>query len=204
VSDLELRASDAEREGAVVRLREACAEGRLTLQEFSERVEEAYAARTRAELERVASDLPAVARRSRKRSRRFLVGIFGGPELRGRWRAGRRLFTLALFGGIDVDLRQAELEKPVLTIWALTIFGGSDVYVPQGIEVDMRGFALFGGNDEWGEEGDLHPGAPLVRVVFLTLFGGSDVRHVAPGSTASLRELVRESRRELRGSSKED
>jgi hypothetical protein len=65
----------------------------------------------------------------------------------------------------------------VLPIWALTIFGGSDVYVPQGIEVDMRGFALF---------------------------GGADVRHVAAGSTASLRELVRESRRELRGSSKED
>ena len=53
MSDLELRASDAEREGEVVRLREACAEGRLTLQEFSERVEEAYAARTRAELRRL-------------------------------------------------------------------------------------------------------------------------------------------------------
>ena len=92
----------------------------------------------------------------------------------------------------------------MLTIRGLTVFGGSDVYVPQGIVVDMRGFALFGGNDEWGEEGDLHPGAPLVRIVLLTLFGGSDVRHVAVGSTASLREIVRDSRRELRGISKED
>ena len=196
--------SDAEREGAVVRLREACAEGRLTLEEFSQRVDDTYAARTRAELERVATDLPPAMRQSRKRRRRFLIGIFAGPELRGRWRAGKRLFTLALFGGIDVDLRQAELDEPVLTIYAFTLFGGSDVYVPQGVEVDMGGFALFGGNDEWGDEGDLHPGAPLVRVMFLTLFGGSDVRHVAPGSTASLREVVRESQRELRGISKED
>jgi hypothetical protein len=198
VSDLEVRVSDAEREGAVVRLREACAEGRLTLQEFSQRVEQAYGARTRAELERVATDLPPAAqRRSRKRRRRFLVGIFAGPELKGRWRAGRRLFTLALWGGIDVDLRQAELDSPVLTIYVLTLFGGSDVYVPQGVEVDVGGFAIFGHNDVWGDEGELHPASPLVRVVALTVFGGTDVRHVQPGSTASLRELIRESRKQL-------
>jgi len=197
VSDLELRASDAERERAVVRLREACAEGRLTLQEFSQRVEQAHAARTRGELERVASDLPPATRRSRKRRRRFLVGIFAGPVLRGRWRAGRRLFTLALWGGIDVDLPQAEIDQPVLTIYAFTIFGGSDVYVPQGVEVDVAGFAVFGHNELWGEEGELHPASPLVRVVAITVFGGTDIRHVPAGSTASLRELIRASRKGL-------
>jgi hypothetical protein len=197
VSELELRASDAEREQAVVRLREACAEGRLTLAEFSERVERTYAAATRGELERVAGDLPAVPARSRKRPRRFLVGIFGGPTLRGRWRAGRRLFSLALFGGVDVDLREAALDRPVLTIFMLTLWGGSDVYVPQGVEVDVTGFALFGGNDQWGDEGDLHPGSPLVRVVMLTLFGGADVWHVPPGAPARPRELIRALRREL-------
>jgi hypothetical protein len=197
VSDLELRASDAERDGAVVRLREACAEGRLTLQEFSQRVEQAYAARTRGELERVAGDLPAAVRRSRKRRRRFLVGIFSEPALMGRWRAPRRLFTLALFGGIDVDLRQTELDRPRLTIFVLTLFGGSDVYVPHGVEVDVSGLAVFGHNVEWGDEGELHPASPLVRVVAITIFGGTDIRHVPAGSTASLRELIRSSQREL-------
>jgi len=192
MSEVELRVSDAEREASVVRLREACAEGRLTLQELSERVEQAYAARTRAELERIARDLPAAETRpSRKRRRRFLIGFFSEPELRGRWRTRRRLYTLALFGGIDVDLRDAELGSDALTIVALTLFGGSDVYVPQGVEVDVGGIAVFGHNAVRGEEGELHPRSPFVRVVALTLFGGTDIRHVPARSTASLKELRR-------------
>jgi hypothetical protein len=192
MSDLELRVSDADRERVVARLREACADGRLTLEELSERVDDAYAARTRGDLERLAGDLPAVPLpRSRKRRRRFLFGLFSEPELRGRWRAGRRLLTVALFGGTDVDLRQVELDEPVLTIVALTLFGGTDVYVPHGVEVDVGGVAVFGHNQVRGEEGELHGESPLVRIVALTLFGGADIRHVPVGSTASLTELRR-------------
>ena len=107
------------------------------------------------------------------------------------------MLALCVFAGIDLDLRHAELSDPVVTIWVLTIFGGSDIYVPQGVEVDLRGFAIFGGNDEWGDEGEIHPGAPLVRVIALTVFGGFDVRHVSATGDASLRELVQQSRREL-------
>jgi len=52
------RASDAEREAAVRRLRRAVDEGRLTLAEFDERAAAAYAARTRGELDHTVSDLP--------------------------------------------------------------------------------------------------------------------------------------------------
>jgi hypothetical protein len=200
VSDeLELRVSDAEREAAVLRLREACAEGRLTLAEFSQRADSAFAARTKAELEPVVGDLPAVTAPSRKRRRRLLVGIFGGPTLKGRWRVARRMLALCIFAGVDLDMRRAELSDPVVTIWMVTIFGGVDIYVPQGVEVDLRGFAIFGGNDEWGDEGEIHPGAPLVRVIALTVFGGFDIRHVPASGDASLRELVEESQRELTG-----
>jgi hypothetical protein len=51
--ELEKRASDAEREQAVVRLREASAEGRLTLEELADRTALAYEARSQAELVRV-------------------------------------------------------------------------------------------------------------------------------------------------------
>jgi len=198
MGELDVRVSDAEREATAARLRAACVEGRLTLAEFSQRADAVYAARTGAELEPIASDLPAVPVGSRKRQRRLVIGIFGGPTLMGRWRVARRMFALCLFAGVDVDLRRAELSHPVVTIYLLTVFGGSDIYVPKGVEVDLRGFAIFGGNDEWGDEGEIHPGAPLVRVVALTLFGGADVRHVRADTDASLRELIKESRRELR------
>jgi hypothetical protein len=54
----DLRASDAERERAVVRLRHAASEGRLTVEELDERSERAYAAPTRAELAALLDDLP--------------------------------------------------------------------------------------------------------------------------------------------------
>ena len=54
-----VRASDADREHIIGVLREAFAEGRLTAEEHSARVEQAYAARTYAELATVSADLPA-------------------------------------------------------------------------------------------------------------------------------------------------
>ncbi|MET9959056.1 DUF1707 domain-containing protein [Streptomyces sp. NPDC006326] len=55
----ELRASDADRERVVERLRDAVAEGRLDMEEFEERLEAAYTSRTYAELEPLTRDLPA-------------------------------------------------------------------------------------------------------------------------------------------------
>ena len=53
-----LRVSDAERHRVVMVLQEHCAQGRLTVDEFSERTSEALASRTEADLERVLRDLP--------------------------------------------------------------------------------------------------------------------------------------------------
>ncbi|MBF4999890.1 DUF1707 domain-containing protein [Nocardia sp. BSTN01] len=55
-----VRASDADREKIVERLRSAMNEGRLNLAEFDDRVQQVYAARTYGELSPVLSDLPAV------------------------------------------------------------------------------------------------------------------------------------------------
>ena len=55
-----IRASDAEREQAVTQLKRHLAEGRLRWEEFSERMDRAYQARTRGELRAVLADLPQV------------------------------------------------------------------------------------------------------------------------------------------------
>jgi len=54
----DLRASNAEREATVERLQHAVGEGRLTLAEFEERAQAAYAASTRADLDALTADLP--------------------------------------------------------------------------------------------------------------------------------------------------
>ena len=69
-----LRVSDAERESVAARLRDAAAEGRLTLAEADERQALAYAARIRDDLTPLTADLPPpphpTAGRDRPLSRR--------------------------------------------------------------------------------------------------------------------------------------
>ncbi|KOX09593.1 hypothetical protein ADK66_10530 [Micromonospora sp. NRRL B-16802] len=56
-----MRAADADREAVAERLRAALGEGRLDLHEYDERVQNAYAARTYADLDALLVDLPPVA-----------------------------------------------------------------------------------------------------------------------------------------------
>jgi hypothetical protein len=58
-SGFEMRVSDAEREATAAELREHYASGRLTLDELNERVDQAFAARTRADLDALMRDLPS-------------------------------------------------------------------------------------------------------------------------------------------------
>ena len=58
MTDGSMRASDAERESVVAALRDAYTEGRLTLDEFTERTADAYAGRTWDDLRSLTTDLP--------------------------------------------------------------------------------------------------------------------------------------------------
>ena len=58
VSRDDMRVSDAEREAAAARLREHFAAGRLTQEEFEDRLTAVFTATTRRDLGRVAADLP--------------------------------------------------------------------------------------------------------------------------------------------------
>ncbi|MBB6471829.1 DUF1707 domain-containing protein [Sphaerisporangium rubeum] len=55
----EMRASDGDRDRVAGELREHAAQGRLTMEEFSERLELVYQSRTYGELQRITSDLPS-------------------------------------------------------------------------------------------------------------------------------------------------
>ena len=172
--DRPVRASDAEREAAVARLREASVEGRVTFEELLERTGDAYQARDRADLEALVADLPAQAAPARTPGG-FVLGIFGGGDKRGRWRVPERITVLNVFGGSDLDLRGAVVTSQEVTITVVSVFGGSDVVVPAGADVAMTGGALFGGNDIEITHPTV-PGSPAVTVRAFSLFGGTDVR----------------------------
>ena len=74
----EMRVSDAEREAAAAELREHFASGRLDQEELNERLDRAFAARTRADLNALFTDLPS-SWRSGSASGPYGGRAFGGP-----------------------------------------------------------------------------------------------------------------------------
>jgi Domain of unknown function (DUF1707)/Cell wall-active antibiotics response 4TMS YvqF len=181
----ELRVSDADREATVVRLREAGGEGRLTLEELAERVERADSARTRADLDALTADLPATSSPRTHvsapvtKERRWVVAIMGGEERKGRWRPARRTNAVSIMGGVDIDLREAELADGA-EILATAVMGAVTVTVPPGVSVELSGFALMGGNSGPDDKSLPLPDAPVVHVRAYSLMGGVVVERKKP------------------------
>jgi ketosteroid isomerase-like protein len=172
------RASDAEREATAARLRSAAGEGRLNLDELAERLDAAFGAVTRAELQPLTADLPAQAPPPpATKARRWVVGIMGGATQRGRWSIAERCTVVNVMGGADLDLTRAIVSDAETEITVFSLMGGSDITVPDGVHVELTGFAFMGGNDLRLEDAPAPPpGAPVVRVRAYSVMGGTDVK----------------------------
>jgi DUF1707 SHOCT-like domain/Cell wall-active antibiotics response LiaF, C-terminal len=179
-----VRASDAEREHTVELLRRHSVDGRLTLEEFAGRIERAYEARTRSELEELTSDLPEASAlptavtpaRPQKPASRWIVSVMGGTEKRGRWRLGRNTKVVCFMGGAELDLRHAVLEDLDSSITVIAVMGGAEITVPEGVDVDVGGFALMGGREFRPGQTVPPPSAPSIRIKAYALMGGIEVK----------------------------
>lgn len=194
MDDESLRVSDADREQAVAALREHLLAGRLTLDEFSERVGAALQARVGTELARAQEDLPEIPAESapsRRKPARFTSALLGHVTRRGRLRLHKRTVAAAALGDLDFDLREATIDLPQTAVTVLAAFGNVDVYVPEGVNVDVGGLALFGHRRDWGRDGG-HPDAPTVHVRAFGVFGTVDVWRVPHDMSGDYGEIFRQ------------
>ena len=199
----DIRATDADRERTVGVLRSSGANGQLTVDELDERVEAAYAARTRGELERLVEDLGETRRRAADvpvrpgdDGTRWVVSIMGGSDRKGHWRLGRTVTVVNVMGGADLQLNDAEFAADVVELRVFSLMGGSDIWIPDGLDVEVSEFALMGGNEIRVGAARPGDGGPLLRLKVISIMGGSTVRR---GRKKSRRErrLERERRKHL-------
>ena len=170
----------------MTQLREHVVEGRLTLDEFSERVGTALQARTRGDLVAVMADLPTVrgteerlpeaTTSTPRKQRHWHVAVMSGHSTKGRWRISGKTNAVAVMGGCDMDLRQAEIEGPEIEITAFAFWGGIDIIVPEGFDVELRGFSFMGGRDLKLRDTPIIPGSPRIVVKAFAVMGGIDVK----------------------------
>ena len=180
MGDASLRASDADRERAIVVLREHLVAGRLTLEEFCARVDAALQARVAGDLALLQNDLPeaiAESAGSRRKTARFTAALLGHVVQRGRFRLRRWTLAASAFGDLDLDLRDATMDKRRTAVNVVAAFGNVDVYVPEGVNVDVSGLTVFGHRRDWGHDAG-QPDAPTVHIRILGFAGTIDVWRV--------------------------
>lgn len=204
--DDSLRVSDAERDAVLRTLGDHAAVGRLTLDELEERSGRALAAKTRGELATLTSDLPqeagqaSAAAPSRRKPVRWMVAVMSASRRRGRFRAEGGITSIAIMGGNEIDLREAEIEGAELTLNLIAFMGGAEVYVPDSVELDVGGFSFMGGHEEVGSDRPPRPGAPLIRIRVYNVMGGASIYRLPPQARGvDLKEAQRLARAAERG-----
>jgi hypothetical protein len=183
-----LRASDADRDRAASVINEALAEGRLTAEEHSDRLDGIYAAKTQADLVPLLADLPTAGTatapapspetpRPAGRGRK-IIAILGGASRKGGWHAEPVIEIIAILGGVELDFRDAVLPGKEIVLRATTVLGGVDVTVPPEMRViDDGGVAILGGKDLAGASAEsAGPDSPVLRVQGTCVLGGIDVK----------------------------
>jgi hypothetical protein len=184
-----MRASDAERERTTEVLSRAAATGQLDVDELDERLQAAWAARTRADLERLVADVdvdssvdittPPPSDRVKvvgHEGSRWIVSIMGGNDRRGRWRIAKRCTVLNIMGGSNLDLCDVELSGQVTELNFFSFMGGGEIRVPDDVRVDISKFALLGGHEVRLGDAAPPPTCPLIRIRLVSIMGGAQVR----------------------------
>jgi uncharacterized protein DUF1707 len=182
------------RERVVEALSEHFARDNLTIDELETRMARVYAASTPAEVDSVLDGLPAIAVGAPvpatadsyapvPKLRERMIAIMSGIVRRGLWKVPRRLRVITIMGGVELDLRQAELPPGVTEIRAFILMGGLSVRVPPGVRLETDGVAIMGGfEDRVHDPGSAGPDAPVVRVTGIAIMGGVDAQVMAIGA----------------------
>lgn len=188
-------ASDAEREQTVTRLRDAVGEGRLTLEEFSERVGAVQLARTDQELATLSRDLPAAPAPppgppTAATEQESHLALCSHLIRQGPWSLPGRSRWRSWFGTIDLDLREARLSASDTEIAVHNVFGTVTLIVPEGLEVVVRGGGLFASQKIESPQHAPSPGGPRL-IIDASGPGGTLYVRSRPPRQTSLRALLR-------------
>jgi hypothetical protein len=199
-------ASTALRERVIAQLSDAFAHGTLDMDELERRVTVAHTARTPAEVEALlagitpAAPAPLAARVETLPPERVeptgrMLCVMGGASRRGVWTMPRRLKVTTVFGGAELDFREARLPPGPVDLVITSVMGGVHVVVPPGLAVEAYGSAVMGGFEEVHRSApNLDPNAPLLRIHGLAVMGGVQIEMRLPGEPALWEDAEREHR----------
>jgi hypothetical protein len=184
-------ASDEDREEALRALHQALVDGRIRVEQHSERVSKALAAQYVAELEDLTADVPHGDRLPVRADNAALVkagtqqarAILRSASLRPRGEVSGRLHSWAVWGNAEIDLRDAVIPIDGLDLRLGAYLGDVTIVVPPNVQVSLVAMPLLGRAVD--DTGSAPAAAPTVRIRALALFGDINVRTEHPSARTS-------------------
>ena len=114
----------------------------------------------------------------------------GGFQTGGRRRIVTKNFMggeiITIFGGFEIDLREADFQGEIVQIEIVTIFGGGEIRIPTNWSVVLETIGIFGGTTDRTRHPDesnqvtAAPGAPAPKKLIIKgvcVFGGLNVKN---------------------------
>lgn len=176
------------RDAALERLSEGFARDELSLDELERRVDRAYAASAEAELDALVADLsaapssalapvppaPLAAGARAPRLTRLALAVFGNVERRIGGELATGVTVSAVFGNVELDLRELVLPPGVTELQVRAVFGNVELTLPPTLAVECRGTPIFGSFASV----DRRPraGEAVLRVVGSAVFGNVEIK----------------------------
>lgn len=156
------RIADSDREVTVTRLQEAAAHGSLEISELEERLDAVYSAKTRADLEALTADLPAV--QAPNLPALDLKTKAGSLKKKGYWQVPSHIVAECTSGTIKLDFSEAECFHREVTIDVSARSGSVVLIVPHGWAADLDRASATSGSVVNRIRERPRPGAPILRV----------------------------------------
>jgi hypothetical protein len=165
--------------------------GRLSLEAFQRRLDQAMEATDQETLAALSADLDVqVDERYLERKHeelrprlepgdgedtQHIISIVGGNGRSGAWKVPRELRLVTILGGTDLDFTDARFTHATTKIKVFCLFGGVEIGVPEGVNTTVNAACLLGGVED-KSPGTSDPDAPRLVIEGFVMFGGLDVK----------------------------
>lgn len=106
------------------------------------------------------------------------IAVFGGCERRVTGKNFQGGKATAVFGGIELDFRDADMEEEAI-LEINCVFGGVEVRVPETWNVHSKNIPVFGGYEDTTRQPSIPPDAKpkTLTITGMVIFGGVEIKN---------------------------
>jgi len=130
---------------------------------------------------KVVSNVPGSESQTDPRTTLSEVAIFGGIERRITSQDFQGGNINAIFGSVELDLREVNIERDEAVLEINSVFGSVELRVPEAWQITSRGQAVFGSfQDDTRNYRNENPANPLRKSLILTgaaVFGSVEIKN---------------------------